>query len=91
MSEENKQQKLFLKAIDRAIEKAYAAHGCLIQAQKIGGTNEVAVNQYQASLQAFVNACDRMKMEIGIFFGEGPEEIVTRAAGFENRNPHVLN
>jgi hypothetical protein len=88
---ENKSQRAFIRAIEKAIEKANAAYGTTVQASRITPANEIAVAQYLRSLETFNNACNRMILDLNIFFGEGSEEIGTRHAGLVAREPNQLN
>lgn len=88
---QNKKQIEFVKSIHKAAGKASDAYLLIQKAYQLTGTTSEASESYLYALQTFMNACNRMLLEVDIHFGEGVSDINLKRAANEGLKPYTLN
>jgi hypothetical protein len=89
----NRQQRTFLRTLDKSINQARSLHADIVKAMEIGGVqNEIACKQYLTELEIFIHAARRISIQIEVGENESSWDIATRAAGQQSRmEPGLLN
>ena len=88
----NKNQKSFLRNINKSIYQAFDMRDDLIKSMSIGVANEKGCEEVVELLNQFINAAQRTLFHIELAYdSENAEAIGTKLAGEHSSNPGLLN